>query len=166
MIDRKQQAAKPAVERRELRDSIDQIARRLDELLRDMADVSPPMDAKTDLQAAALETARRLWRARRERDRIFGSTLAADPAWDILLDLFIAMGEGREVTVASVSAATGVPEPIVLRCIAHLVEAKLVARQVRPVGRDTMFLTLTERAVAMMSEFLDRTTIEAGVAVA
>ena len=163
MIERKQ-AEKPELTRPELRDSIDEIARRLDELLRAMADVAPPAEARADLQAAGLDTARRFWRARRERDRIFGTALAPDPAWDILLDLFIAAGEGREVTVASVSAATVLPPPLVLRCIAHLAEARLVTCQAQTSSEKIMFLTLTERAVAMIAEYLDHLTNELGVA--
>lgn len=164
MINPKQEARKPEFDRRERRDSIDEIARRLDELLRDMADVSSPAEAKAGPKVAVLDSARRFWRARRERERIFGSALAADPAWDILLNLFISTGEGREATIASASAATGLPEPLVLRCIAHLAEAKLVARQARQSDEKITFLTLTDRAVTMISEYLDRTTKELGAA--
>lgn len=171
MINRKSQspagddraAAKPPIDWAERRDSIDEIARRIDELLLAMADFPQSDHAPTDLRDGALDEARRIWRSRRERERIFGSVLASDPAWEILLDLFIARGEGRNVTVRSAAAATSVPEATVLRCIAHLVEAKLLARQPRPADPDNIYLMLTDRAMEMMSEYLGRTTGAGGV---
>jgi hypothetical protein len=166
MIERKHEVERPTSNRAPRRDGIDEIARRLDELLRDMADVPPPAEAKAGVDAAVLSVARRVWRTRRERERIFGSMLAADPEWDILLHLFISKAEGREVKVAGAAAATGLSEAIVLRCIAHLAEAKLVARQARASSETVMCLTLTDQAVSMISEYLDRASIELGVAAA
>ncbi len=139
------------------RDSIDEITRRLDELLRDMGDATDAVQGRAGLDGDSLETARQIWQARRERDRIFGATLAADPGWDILLELFIGMGEGRDVTVATASASTGINEATVLRCIAHLADARLVARQPHPFDDQATYLSLTDRALAMMSEYLART---------
>ena len=147
------------------RDSIDEIARRLDELLRDMADV-PAAHEGGGLTDGVLEAARQAWEARRERERIFGSSLGPDPAWDLLLELFIAKGEGREATAATVSAASGLPEATVLRCIAHLADARLVGRQPHPFDTETVYLTLTDRAVAMISDFLARTMPASGAAAA
>jgi hypothetical protein len=173
MINRKRERQSPAeapsapakaIDWSQRRDSIDEIARRLDELLLAMAEVPQSEDAVVNVGGGALAEARRIWRARRERERIFGATLAADPAWDILLDLFIAQGEGRKVTVSSASAATSVPEATVLRCIAHLVEAQLVARQPQRDDAANIYLMLTDRAVSMISEYLGRTTTASGAA--
>lgn len=148
------------------RDSIDEIARRIDELLLAMADFPKSDHSHPDVQDGVLIEARRIWRSRRERERIFGSVLASDPAWDILLDLFIARGEGRKVTVQSAAAATSVPEATVLRCIAHLVEAKLLARQPQPGDLDNIYLMLTDRAMEMMCEYLAHSMTGAGGAAA
>lgn len=161
---RKGSPGKSAIGWPERGDSIDDIARRLDELLQSMGDDSQPSRASLGPGDPAIEAARRVCRVRQERDRLFGPILAEDPAWYILLHLFIAKGEGREVSVASAGAATGLAEPIVLRCIAHLAEAKLVAREPRPFDDDVMYLTLTERGLSMMSEYLDRVITESGVA--
>ena len=151
-----------AIDWAQRRDSIDEIARRIDELLLAMADFPQSDHAPSDVQGGALEEARRIWRSRRERERIFGSILAADPAWDILLDLFIAHGDDKKVTVQSAAAATSVPEATVLRCIAHLVEAKLLARQPNPGDSRNIYLMLTDRAMEMMSEYLGRATTGSG----
>ena len=144
------------------RNSIDDIARRLDELLRDMADV--PAAPAEGLRDSVLEAARQAVRARRERQRIFGSVLKADPGWDLLLELFIATGERRHVTVADISAGISLDEQTILRCIAYLAEQKLVARQPRPFEGEAMHLILTEGAVTMIADHLHRTMTEAGAA--
>lgn len=52
---------------------------------------------------------RKIIRARRARDDVFGKDLFADPAWDILLDLAIARAENKQVSVTSLCIASGVP---------------------------------------------------------
>jgi len=164
-MSRERRSIKSTIDWRGRRDGIDEIARRLDELLRAMGDVSQAGRPGAGLDGDSLEAARQVWRARRERDRIFGATLAADPGWDILLDLFIAMGERREVTIAATSASTGIEEETVLRCIAHLANARLVAGQPQRFDEQTTCLSLTDQALAMMSEYLARTR-ELGAAAA
>ena len=75
-----------------------------------------------DEEQVILEAARQLYHSRRLRDRIFGSDLFADPAWDILLDLFIAQREDRKVTISSACAAASAPTSTAARHIAHLRE--------------------------------------------
>jgi hypothetical protein len=60
--------------------------------------------------------ARRYLRHRRERERLLPD-LFADPAWDILLDLFAASIERRPVSVSSACVAAAVPPTTALRWI-------------------------------------------------
>lgn len=103
---------------------------------------APPPDEQT----ALLEAARRIYHSRRIRDRIFGSDLFADPAWDILLDLFIARREGRKVTISSACAAASAPTSTAARHIAHLVQKRLVARVSRLEDARSSYLELTPAA--------------------
>lgn len=137
------------------RGSIDEIARRLDHLLRTMAEV-PSLEPPATVRDGALKAARRAWKARRERERIFGPGLVANPAWDILLDLFLAHAEDREVTVFGVCASTTVDEWTVVRWIANLVEAKLVTRQSTAADPRSIKLTLTDQGLAMMCDYFNR----------
>ena len=143
-------------------DSIEDIARRLDELLRTMADVSPPAAGPVIVETDKLAAARRAFRNRRERERLFGQALFADPAWDVLLELFIARKEGREITVFSACQATAVPEETVLRCITHLVEAKLVTRGAGTSDPRNIYLSLTERGRGLLLDYFSRTMTGSG----
>ncbi len=65
-----------------------------------------------------LQRAKEYYRKRRLRERMFGNPdLFADPAWDILIDLFIASEEGRKISVSSACIASAVPTTTALRWI-------------------------------------------------
>lgn len=145
--------------------AIEDIARRLDELLKTVSHVSdkaPPAEVHDGI----LHAARQAWKARRERQRIFGHSIAPDPAWDTLLDLFIARIEGRQVTVSSVSAAIGSSQATVLRWLAQLVEAKLVSSAPNPSNQADRHLMLTDQGLNLMCDYFIRTSSELDAAAA
>ena len=59
-------------------------------------------------------------RARRHRERRFGDHLFSDPAWDILLALYLAELQGRSLSAAQVCIASRVPASTALRWISGL----------------------------------------------
>ena len=91
--------------------------------------------------------------ARRQRDRLLGSHLFAEPAWDILLDLFIAGQEGRKVSVTSACIASAVPTSTALRRIHHLVEIRLVLRIPHPADARITFLELSKEGISQMTDY-------------
>lgn len=101
-----------------------------------------------------LAAARRLWSTSRIRDRVFGRDLCPNPAWNILLDLFIAGEEGRNVTIKSACSAAGVPQSTALRHIAHLIEVRLARRNQHPSDARSAYLLLTDRGRARLVEFI------------
>jgi DNA-binding MarR family transcriptional regulator len=107
--------------------------------------------------AELLSTARFHSNARRVRDRLFGRDLFPNPAWNILLDLYIAGEEGRNVTIKSGCSAAGVPQSTALRHIAHLIEVRLAIRRQHPTDARSAYLKLSERGRAKMVEFLSLT---------
>jgi hypothetical protein len=106
--------------------------------------------------ADMLAAARNARDARRRRDNIFGRDLLADPSWDLLLDLFIAHGEGRRMSVASACLGAPAPAGTALRCIAHLADVGLVDRVPDSEDPRGLYLIPTERAVAKLIQFFTR----------
>lgn len=102
--------------------------------------------APKDEDQLVLEAARQLYHSRRVRDRVFGTDLFADPAWDILLDLFIAQREDRKVTISSACAAASAPTSTAARHIAHLVQKRLVVRVSREEDARSSYLELSAAA--------------------
>ncbi|WP_343519424.1 hypothetical protein [Sphingomonas sp.] len=95
-------------------------------------------------------TVRAVIRARRLRDQFFTAELFADPAWDMLLDLYAARLEGRRVSVSSLCIAAAVPPTTALRWIGTMHDAELFGREPDPTDKRRAHITLTERAAAAM----------------
>jgi hypothetical protein len=73
------------------------------------------------------DLARKAYADRRRRAGLPGMAgLFGEPAWDILLDLFIAARESRRVSLANACASAAVPEASALRWIAILERRGLI----------------------------------------
>jgi DNA-binding transcriptional ArsR family regulator len=98
---------------------------------------------------------------RRRRDALLGDDLFADPAWDILLDLFIRSLEGRRVSVSDACLGSGVPPTTALRWIRSLEGAGHVSRI--PCEKDgrRVFLSLSEHSRTAIEDWISVTFIPA-----
>lgn len=100
--------------------------------------------------------AREMLNSRRLIAHYFDPDLFADPALDILLDLYAAAAEGKKVGTSSASIAAAVPPTTGLRWIARLKAMKLVEDQPDPTDGRRKWLTLTAAAHAQMTAYLER----------
>jgi len=89
------------------------------------------------------EVAKYLYRFRRRRDDIFPKRLFSDPAWDILLDLYISEVEGKKISITSACAASNVPLTTALRWIGVLEDRGLVIRYDDPTDNRRSFVRIT-----------------------
>lgn len=103
---------------------------------------------------AVLAAVRAMIRVRRMRDQFFDPALFADPAWDMLLDLFAAGLERRQVAVSSLCIAAAVPPTTALRWIAAMTAQGLIERRPDAADRRRMFLALSARAAAAMAGYV------------
>ncbi|NND49953.1 MAG: MarR family transcriptional regulator, partial [Rhizobiales bacterium] len=79
------------------------------------------------------QLARQTYRNRRLRAEIFPhGEFFGEPAWDILLDLFIAAKERRRVSVTSACIGAAVPATTALRWVSILEEQSLLQREADP----------------------------------
>lgn len=90
---------------------------------------------------------------RQARARFFAPELFGDPAWDMLLDLTAAHGEGARVSVTSLCIAAGVPATTALRWLTQMVESGIFVRVPDPADRRRAFIALSEKAIAAMSGY-------------
>jgi DNA-binding transcriptional ArsR family regulator len=94
--------------------------------------------------------------ARRQRGRYLSEELFADPAWDMLLDLFHAEVGQRKVCVSSLCIASGVPQTTALRWLKELVEQGLVTRRSDPVDGRRVYVELAPHvSKALRRYFVD-----------
>lgn len=84
------------------------------------------------LDSRTLETAelvRQYYALRRVREREFGAELFSDPAWDVLLDLYLSESDGKKISVSSACIAAAAPATTALRWIDILCRKGYVIRR-------------------------------------
>ncbi len=87
---------------------------------------------------------RHIIKLRRLRERHFDSSLFADPAWDILLDLYAAKLENKQVSVSSLCIAAAVPPTTALRWITSMTEHGALVREQDPNDARRVFIRLSD----------------------
>ena len=103
---------------------------------------------------------RRSPQARRQRGQFFNMRLFSDPAWDMLLELYVAALTQRKLTVSRLSERSLTPLTTTLRWIAALEAEGIAKREVNPLDRRQIFIILTNRAVVLMDSYFDEIPIE------
>lgn len=112
--------------------------------------------AEPDHEALGLHIANWWLKARRLRENMFGSALFADPAWDILLDLYTARARGERVQITSLSLAARVPHSTAIRWARIMTRHGLLVREKDPKDGRRVHVTLSEETWAMMKDYLER----------
>ena len=101
-----------------------------------------------------LLAAKDLYKERLARRRYFSANLFGEPAWDILLDLYIAEKENRVTSVTSACLGAQVPQTTAIRWIRMLEQEGLVVRdQDRHDGRRRL-LRMSEKGYARMTGYI------------
>jgi hypothetical protein len=128
------------------------------------AAASPPLAPRAELHLVdqpvprgefdLASAARRYLRARRQREDLFPAELFADPAWDLLLDLFASRIEGHLVSISDACIAAGVPTTTALRWIGKLESAHLVRRRPDTMDCRRTNIELTPDAIQAVGTWL------------
>lgn len=162
-----------AVRLRRLNDEVARIADKLVKLTQTEAAVPvagvrmPDMAFRgqdTSEQISAVEV-RAAIRSRRLREQFFAETLFGDPAWDMLLDLFAAALEQRQVSVSSLCIAAAVPPTTALRWIGTMHDAGLFERCADPSDRRRAYIALSQKGLDGMRNYASAAK-RAGLAIA
>jgi DNA-binding MarR family transcriptional regulator len=134
-----------------LDEGVAELASRLVEAVRNQGAASQPSQRA---KATTLEFANVLARQRRSRSRHFAPALFGEPAWDMLLDLFVASERRCETSVKSVSIASGVPATTALRWLMVLEDAQLIEREPDPADGRRTLIRLSKTGHERMTEYL------------
>ncbi len=114
----------------------------------------PRKDPERNLTAIA----ENMYRFRRRRDSLmtsqFGADVFADPAWDIILDLYIQNSKNQDVCVTSACAAAMVPITTALRYITVLSDRGMIERSKNQKDGRSYLLRLSPEAVHIVEELL------------
>lgn len=104
--------------------------------------------------ATALERAMRYIDLRKRRELEFGADIFGEPAWDILLDLFIQRVDGRRTSATSASIASRSPTTTALRYIAILEKKGLLTKRVAEHDLRVHYVELSDDGYRRMLELL------------
>jgi hypothetical protein len=128
----------------------------ISEELRQMAEAMlPPPEPSTPGAPIDPAYVRSVIRLRRLRDHFFNrKDLFADPAWDMLLDLFAARLEGQTVPVSSLCIASAVAPTIALRWIDSLSKQGMFVRTADPSDGRRVRVQLSEGAADLMEQYI------------
>jgi len=118
--------------------------------------VQPRPPATTNaLIAIAVKKAEDLIEIAKRRSRLMSAAnLFADPAWFIMLDLFVRQHSGLQTTVSSACHASFSPVTTALRHLAILTERNIIEREYDPVDQRRIFVKLTQEASAEIQRTL------------
>ena len=113
-------------------------------------EAAPPSLSALDL----MEKARYILDRRKARVRYFSDQIFADPAWDILLYLYVGLRSGRRISVSAACTAAAVPTSTALRWVRLLVEKGLALKVPDPTDARRNFLEMRPRAIEALEAFL------------
>jgi len=117
-------------------------------------ETSSVTEDQTDRRQQYANLARKAYAKRRQREGIFGQAeLFGEPAWDILLDLYVAFVESKAVSVSSACIGSAAPPTTGLRWLGVLAENKLIVREPDPEDQRRVLVRLTERSIEAMDRY-------------
>lgn len=126
----------------------ERIARQTRQLIEDAERAAAMQDA--DLT----EFARQLLAGRKQRDHYFDPVLFSNPAWDILLNLYVADAESRPVNVLESYPASTVPQGVALRWLGYLKQEEMVVEMPDPARPRRTVIRLSDQTRLTISSYL------------
>jgi DNA-binding MarR family transcriptional regulator len=113
-----------------------------------------PSTIPPDLDQLA-RMARAMLDERRLRDASFDPAMFTNPAWDVLLLLYVAGSEGRALMPLDVCETLAVPQATMLRWLAYLADKQLIVDAPDPTQRGSSLVRLSATGRQMVSTYLD-----------
>jgi len=101
-------------------------------------------------------------RVRQQRNAILGADSFRDPAWDMLLDLYVQDSGVAGTMVSALCIASGVPQTTALRYIYRLEQLGLVKTTGHPTDQRRTMVSLVESARPKIERLLDMMLQDAG----
>ena len=94
-----------------------------------------------------------LLRRRRRYDE-FNPALFGEPAWDMLLELYVRETSGASSTAEQLQTASATPSSTAGRWLQRLENDQLIARRDHPHDRETVFVELTDQGRQTLDRYL------------
>jgi len=99
--------------------------------------------------------ARRVLRVRQQRNEVLGADSFRDPAWDMLLDLYVQHETSGGTMISALCIASGVPQTTALRYIYRLAELGLVEINGHATDQRRTMVRLADHVCPRIERLLD-----------
>jgi hypothetical protein len=119
----------------------------------------PDSGAGGDLELAV--HAEHLYQERRRRARYLPQNLFAEPAWDILLDLFVNGVRDRAISITSACIAGGIPATTGLRWLGLLEKEGLLIRETSGEDARVTWVRLSDHGMNAMRSYIAEARVSA-----
>jgi DNA-binding MarR family transcriptional regulator len=107
-----------------------------------------------------VELARDILAARRRRAEAFNPAMFGEPAWELLLTLFVMDREGPRLTIGRLAQVAGTKPTTAIRWLDYLEGQMFIEREAHPNDSRTAFIRLTDKAREAISLYLSGTLAE------
>ena len=98
-----------------------------------------------------------MYAQRRERERVFGDKLFGEPAWDMMLELYVSAKQGGALSTKAVIAGSAVPPTTALRWLENMEREGIIRRFSDPGDKRRVCVALTASTHAGMTTYLNET---------
>jgi hypothetical protein len=100
--------------------------------------------------------ARAEYKNRRRREQVLDvPDLFADPAWDILLDLYVSRLEGKQISTSSACIASCVPVTTALRWLTALEASGMVRKLADRRDKRRVYVEITDMALERLTRYFE-----------
>lgn len=107
-------------------------------------------------EQGAVELARSLHSARKRRTEHFGAALFGEPAWDMLLILFIyGNRDGERLSVSRLAEYGEAPLTTAIRWLDYLESQRMIVREQCSADRRKYFVELSDRGRTLMVDYFE-----------
>lgn len=117
-----------------------------------------PGSAVSQSPADLLEQAKETYSNRRRRAHYFGEAMFSEPAWDMLLLLYI-LRDGGRLSVSALARETGFSKTTALRWLGYLDSHKLIDRDEHPTDKRVAFVTISLKGKDLLEAYLSETLV-------
>jgi DNA-binding MarR family transcriptional regulator len=101
--------------------------------------------------------ARAILEDRKRRAQIFSPGMFGEPAWELLLNLYVMDKHGPRLTIGRLIQLAGAAPSTSLRWLEYLVVQGLISREQHPTDARTAFVELTDKARDALGTYLSQT---------
>lgn len=115
-----------------------------------------PTDRDEIITSELMKQAQQEYQLRRARAPALPTSLLGEPAWDLLLDLFVHEAQGKMISTSSACIASGVPMTTALRYIKLLEAQELIQAVQNRSDERVRLLKLSPKGQQIMTDYLSR----------